>query len=124
MKNNKTVSEYISSFPDNVQSVLKKIEKAIQEVVPMGEEVISYGIPAFRVDGKNLVFFAGWKEHVSVYPIPPGPNSFKKKIAPFVKGKGTLQFQLGEPIPYNLIKDIVKFGLKRHVEQYKKKVLK
>lgn len=87
----------------------------------MSEEVISYGIPAFKVDGKNLIFFAGWKEHVSLYPIPPGPSTFTKKISPFVTGKGTIQFQLDKPVPYNLIKDVVKFSLKRHVEQIRKK---
>ena len=120
MKKYQTVDEYIKSFPKEVEDLLLKVRETISGVVPMSEELISYGIPAFRIDGKNLIYFAGWKEHISLYPIPPGPATFNKKLAPFIKGKGTLQFQLNKPLPYNLIKEIVKFSLKRHVERYKK----
>lgn len=71
--------------------------------MPTADETISYGIPTFTIGGRYLVYFAGWKHHISVHPVPAGDAAFQRKIEPYVAGKGTLTFPLGEPIPYDLI---------------------
>lgn len=103
-----TVDEYISSFPAETQAVLKKVRQAIREVLPDAEEVISYQIPAFKIGGKYVIYFAGFAKHISVYPIPHGDAALAKEIAPYVAGKGTVRFSLDKPIPYDLIKKLAK----------------
>jgi uncharacterized protein YdhG (YjbR/CyaY superfamily) len=109
----KNIDSYIKDFPDNTQKVLRKIRRTIKEAAPKATEVISYGIPAFKLNDKMLVFFAGWKNHVSVYPIPPGPATFQKSLTPYIAGRGTLKFSLTKPIPYDLIKKVVKYHIQR-----------
>jgi uncharacterized protein YdhG (YjbR/CyaY superfamily) len=98
-----TVEEYIGSFPDDVQAILEKVRQTIRGVVPSPGEKISYQLPTITLDGKALVYFGGWKEHVSFYPIPPLDDALAKEIEPYRSGKGTLKFPLGKPIPYDLI---------------------
>jgi uncharacterized protein YdhG (YjbR/CyaY superfamily) len=98
-----TLDEYIGSFPADVQAVLEKTRRRIRSALPAAQEVIRYDIPTFRVNGKNVVHFAGWKHHISVYPIPAGDEAFQREIDPYRAGKGTLRFPLDQPIPYNLI---------------------
>ena len=100
-----TVDEYIGSFPGEVQPVLEAVRAAIRAVVPDTEERISYGIPTFMLDGRYVVYFSGWKRHVSVYPIPDtrGDAAFGRDLKPFMAGKGTLKFALDEPLPLELI---------------------
>jgi uncharacterized protein YdhG (YjbR/CyaY superfamily) len=98
-----TVDEYIGSFPADVQKVLQKIRKTIHKAVPKAEEKISYQIPAFNLEGRYLVYFAGWKSHVSVYPLPEADDEFERELAPYRSGKGTVKFPLNQPIPYDLI---------------------
>lgn len=107
----KTVQSYIAGFPEDTQKVLKKMRSAIRKAVPRGEEVISYGIPCVKFAGRYVIYFAGWKSHVSVYPIPKGSPAFQKAIAPFVAGRGTLKFSLREPVPYTLITEVARFRL-------------
>ena len=107
-----TVNEYISTFPDEVKVVLEKVRKIIRKEAPEAEEAISYQIPTFKQNGKYLIYFAGWKNHISLYPIPNAVGGFKKKITPYIAGKGTLRFPLDKPIPYELIKEIVEFKIK------------
>ncbi len=76
--------------------------------VPKAEEKISYGIPTFTLNGKYLIYFAGWKHHISIYPIPVGDEALNQEIAPYVSGKGTLKFPIGKPMPLKLITKIVK----------------
>jgi uncharacterized protein YdhG (YjbR/CyaY superfamily) len=116
----KTVDEYIDAFPKSIQHILDKIRKITKEIVPQGEEIISYGMPTIKLNGKYVIYFAGFKSHIGLYPITSGSESFNKKIAPYVKGKGTLQFSLDKEIPYDLIKEIVKEGLTRNLERTKK----
>ena len=106
--------DYIHSFPPNVQAVLKKIRSTIRQVIPNATEAISYQVPAFKVNGRYIIYFAGWKEHVSLYPIPTGPAGFDKEIEPHTSGKGTIKFPLDKPIPYSLIKKVVKFRLQEN----------
>ena len=102
-----TIDEYISTFPDDTQAILEKMRQAIQKAAPDAMETMSYGIPTFNLNGKHLVFFAGWKHHISLYPIPAGDAAFQQKIAHYKRAKGTIQFPLDTPIPYDLVEKIV-----------------
>jgi uncharacterized protein YdhG (YjbR/CyaY superfamily) len=98
-----TVDEYVASFPQDVQDILTEIRHRIQEAVPAAEETISYRIPAMTLGGKQLVYFAAWKQHISVYPVPAADPAFERELAPYLATKGTLKFPLTRPIPYDLI---------------------
>jgi uncharacterized protein YdhG (YjbR/CyaY superfamily) len=103
-----TVDEYIASFPDDVQDVLRRVRATIHEAVPDSGEKISYNIPTVTIGGRHTVFFSGWKNHISLYPIPSGDPDLDAAIEPYKAGKGTLKFPLGDPIPYELIGRIAK----------------
>lgn len=98
-----TVDQYIGSFPPDVQAVLQAVRDAIRAAAPGTEERISYGIPSFALDGRYVVYFSGWKQHIAVYPIPTGDAALDRELAPFRAGKGTLRFPLDRPIPTALI---------------------
>jgi uncharacterized protein YdhG (YjbR/CyaY superfamily) len=116
----KTIDEYIATFPKEVQDVLEKIRSAITESAPEAEEAISYGIPAFRLNGsRGSVYFAGWKNHIGFYPTPSGIEAFKKELAPFKQEKGSVQFPLDKPIPYDLVKKIVRYRVTENLEKGK-----
>ena len=119
-----TIDEYISGFPINVQDILNKIRKTIHEAALEAEEVISYQMPAFKFKG-ILVYFAAFKKHIGFYPIPSGIEKFKNELSIYRQGKGSVQFPLDKPIPYNLISRIVKFrfqeNLNKAAEKSKKK---
>jgi uncharacterized protein YdhG (YjbR/CyaY superfamily) len=101
-----TLDEYIGSFPADVQAMLEEIRRRIRSALPAAQEVIRYDIPTFRVNGRNVVHFAGWKQHISVYPVPAGDEAFQRELEPYRAGKGTLKFALDEPIPYHLIERV------------------
>jgi uncharacterized protein YdhG (YjbR/CyaY superfamily) len=116
----KTIDEYIAAFPKEVQEVLEKIRSAIRESAPKAEEAISYGIPAFRLNGsRGSVYFAGWKNHIGFYPTPSGIEAFKKELAPFKQEKGSVQFPLDKPIPYDLVKKIGRYRVTENLEKGK-----
>jgi uncharacterized protein YdhG (YjbR/CyaY superfamily) len=98
-----TVDEYIGSFPDDVQDILREIRRTIQAAVPDAGERISYGIAACTLGGRDLVYFAGWKKHISVYPVPTGDAELTGELTPYLAQRGTLKFPLGQPVPYPLI---------------------
>ena len=98
-----TVGEYIGSFPADVQDILREVRGTIQGAVPEAGERISYGIAAFTLGGRDLVYFAGWKKHISVYPVPTEDADLSRELAPYLAAKGTLKFPLREPVPYPLI---------------------
>lgn len=98
-----TVGEYIASFAPDVQTVLEEIRQSCHDAVPDAGETISYGIPTVTLEGKYVLYFAGWAHHVSVYPVPDGDEAFREAIAPYREAKGTLKFPLGKPVPYELI---------------------
>ena len=104
-----SVGEYLESLPPDVRKVVKELRAAIKAVVPDAKEKISYQIAAFELNGKNLLGYAGWKNHVSMYPIPSGTEAFNKAIAKYADGKGTVKFPLDKPLPLKLIRQIVKF---------------
>ena len=98
-----TVDDYIGSFPPPVREVLERVRRTIHDAVPESGEKISYQIPTITLDGKYLVYFAAWKRHLAVYPVPGGDKAFEAEIAPYQEAKGTLRFPFAEPIPFELI---------------------
>jgi len=107
-----TMDGYIASFPKEVQVVLEQIRKTIRKAAPGAVEAISYQIPTFKLNGSNLVHFAAWKEHIGFYATPSGNAAFKKELARYKMAKGSIQFPLDEPIPYDLVAKIAKFRAK------------
>lgn len=105
----KDVDEYIASFSSDVQKILKKIRGTIRKAAPNAVESISYQIPTYKVDGTVLIYFAGFAKHVGIYPAPREATEFKKELAAYKGGKGTIQFPLDKPIDHDLIARIVKF---------------
>jgi uncharacterized protein YdhG (YjbR/CyaY superfamily) len=96
-----------------VQNTLEQIRQIIHAAAPGVEEIISYQIPAFKLNGKDLIYFAAWKEHVAIYPAPAGTDVFEKELSPYIGGKGTVRFPLNRPIPFNLVEGIVHARLKQ-----------
>lgn len=103
-----TIDAYIAAFPNDVQAILQQVRMTIHEAAPEAVEAIKYQIPTYVLNG-NLVSFAGYKTHIGMYPVPGGDEAFKAEVAAYVAGKGTLQFPLDKPIPYELISRSVKF---------------
>lgn len=120
-KRYKSIEEFIKDFPAETQVILQKVRNTIKETVPDAQEVISYNIPSFQLNGSYVIYFAGYKNHIGLYPIPRGNESFNKKIATFVKGKGTIQFPLNQPIPLDLIKQMTLLLKKDNQERVKLK---
>jgi len=102
-----TVDDYIASYPPDVRDILEKIRRTILAAAPGTEETISYAIPTVTLDGRYLIYFAGWKRHISVYPIPEGDSALQLDLAPYKHARGTLRFPLSKPIPYELIERVV-----------------
>jgi uncharacterized protein YdhG (YjbR/CyaY superfamily) len=124
--NFKSIDQYIASQPKAAQSVLKRVRSTIRKAVPGAEEAISYQIPAFRLHGGAVLYFAGWKEHYSLYPANDRlVAAFKDELAPYeVNNKGTIRFPLSEPVPVKLIEGIAKFRAKEVAASQKAKVAK
>jgi uncharacterized protein YdhG (YjbR/CyaY superfamily) len=112
-----TIDDYIDMFPADVQTILQEVRRTIGNAVPAADETISYGIPTFTLGGRYLVYFAGWKHHLSVYPIPTGDAAFEQEIEPYAAGKGTLKFPLAKPIPYDLIERVAELLLEERTRQ-------
>ena len=117
----KTVDEYISALPAGTKKILRQVRKTIKEAAPEAEERISYGIPAFKFHGM-LIWFAGWKDHISIYPKTAAiQKAFKKELDYYKGGKGTIQFPTGQPVPLDLISKIVKVRIQENLEREKTK---
>jgi uncharacterized protein YdhG (YjbR/CyaY superfamily) len=114
MNSVKSVDDYLRSQPENAQRALHQLRRTILAAMPGAEESISYGIPAFRLSGRTVLYLAGWKEHYSLYPASKAMEvAFRKQLAPYgLSGKGTVRFPLAEPVPVRLITALVKFRLK------------
>ena len=105
-----SVDEYIASQPDEVQAILGSVRSAIRKAMPGADEVISYKIPTYKLNGRAVLHFAGWKQHYSLYPAgEPLVAAFKDELASYKVDKGTIRFPLSEPVPVKLIERIVKF---------------
>ena len=113
-----SIDEYIASFPEDVQQIMNRLRGTIQEAAPEAGEKISYNMPTFTLNGRYLVYFAGWKKHIAFYGAPRGNPEFKEDLSAYESGAGTLQFPYDKPIPYDLIAKIVKF---RAAENRKRK---
>jgi uncharacterized protein YdhG (YjbR/CyaY superfamily) len=112
-----TIDEYISTFPADIQAILENVRQAVQKAAPEATGTISYGIPTFNLIGKHLVFFAGWKHHISLYPLPAGDEAFQQEISQYKRAKGTIQFPLDKPIPYDLVEQIVTLLMRENPER-------
>lgn len=118
-----TIDEYISGFPEETRQRLEKIRETIKRVAKDTGEKISYGIPCITLKGKYLLYFAGYKKHIGVYPVPR--KGFEKEFAAYeTSGKGTIQFPLDKPVPLNLITKIAKFRAKDVIAKEKVKPVK
>jgi uncharacterized protein YdhG (YjbR/CyaY superfamily) len=115
--NFQSIDEYIAACPPDSQDYLQQIRKLIHTLVPDAKEKISYQIACFELNDMNLIHFAGWKKHVSLYPVPAGSEAFELQIKPYVSDKGTVKFPLDEPLPIKLIERVVKL----HLDVNKKK---
>jgi uncharacterized protein YdhG (YjbR/CyaY superfamily) len=108
-----SVDDYIDAQPDHVRGVLNKVRSIIRKALPKAEELISYQIPLYTLDGERVLFFAGWKQHYSLYPAGERlVGAFKGELAPYEIRKGTIRFPLSEPVPVKLIERIAKFRAK------------
>jgi uncharacterized protein YdhG (YjbR/CyaY superfamily) len=120
MREVKTVDEYIEACPADVRGSLEQIRRTIRKAAPEAVETISYQMPTFKLGGKFLVSFAAWKKHIGFYPIPSGTEAFKKAISSYRGAKSTARFPVGEPIPYDLVRQMVTFRMKENQERKKK----
>ncbi len=118
-KTPKNIDDYIDSFPREVRQLLEKIRLTVRKAAPKAEETISYGMPAFRLDG-ILVWFAGYKHHIGFYPGASGIAAFKKELSAYKGAKGSVQFPIDKPLPLALVSRIVKFRLEEDQQQKKK----
>lgn len=114
------IDEYIADFPKETQIILNKIRTTIKKLVPESEETISYAMPAFKMNKKVLVYFAGYKNHIGFYATPTGHKEFKEELSNYKQGKGSVEFPLDKPMPYELIKRIVKFRVAENNQKFKK----
>jgi len=112
----KDIDEYIAGFPKEIQEILEKVRRTIRNAAPDAEEAIKYQIPTFVLKG-NLVHFAAFKNHIGFYPAPRGIEEFKEELAAYKGAKGSVQFPLDQPIPFDLIDRIVRFRVKDNLEQ-------
>jgi len=104
-----TVDDYIRSFPESVQKILQQVRKTIKKAAPDATEGFSYMMPAYKLNGKPLVYFAGYKNHIGFYATPKGHLAFAEELSKYKQGKGSVQFPLDEPVPLGLISQMVKF---------------
>jgi uncharacterized protein YdhG (YjbR/CyaY superfamily) len=118
----KSVDEYIASQPETVQAILERVRRAIRTAVPDAEETISYQIPAYKLRGRAVLYFAAWKQHYSLYPATKGAvAAFEKDLARYELSKGTIRFPLFRPVPVQLISRIAKFRANEVAEREKAK---
>lgn len=123
MKTFATINEYISEFPEEIRFKLEQIREIIQQAAPEAKEAVRYGMPTFVLNG-NLVHFAAYKNHIGFYPAPSGIDAYLDELAVYRTGKGTIQFPIDQPIPFNLIKKVVEFRVNENLGKRKGKVKK
>ncbi len=116
MNNAATVDLYIAEFPAEVQEKLIKVREIIRNAAPGAAESISYGMPGYKLAGRPLVYFAGFKAHIGFYATPTGHEAFAKELSKYKQGKGSVQFPLNKPMPWDLIKRIVEFRVKENLQ--------
>jgi len=120
-----TVDEYIASQPEAVRGILRRVRSTIRKAVPGAEEVIAYKMPTYKLHNRPVLYFAGWKQHYSLYPATERVvAAFKDQLAPYEVKNGTIRFPLFEPIPIKLIGQIAKFRAEEVAERVKAKAVK
>lgn len=102
-----TINEYIETFPEEVQGKLRRMRQTIQKAAPGAVEAISYQMPTFKLNGKNLVHFAAFKNHIGFYPAPSGIQAFEDELSSYKSAKGSVRFPMDQPVPYDLVRQIV-----------------
>lgn len=115
-----SIDEYIATFPEETQKILREIRAVIKASAPEAEEKISYQMPTFFLNG-NLVHFAAFKKHIGFYPTPSGTQAFQKELSVYKGAKGSAQFPLDKPMPLKLISRIVKFRVAENSKKTKTK---
>lgn len=116
-----TIDDYISGFPVDVQHYLQQIRETIQAAAPAATEKISYGMPTFFLNG-NLIHFAGYKNHIGLYPAPQGIEAFKEELSVYKGAKGSVQFPIDKPMPLDLIARITKYRAEKQSVLKPKKI--
>lgn len=112
----KNIDEYIAGFPETTQKILEQVRSTIKKAAPEAKEKINYGIPTFTLNG-NLVHFAAFKNHIGFYPTPSGIETFKKELSSYENAKGSVKFPIDDPIPFDLISEIVKFRVSENAKK-------
>lgn len=107
------VTEYIEGFPPEVQKLLNEVRATIQKAAPHAAESISYAIPTYKLEGKPLIYFAAFENHIGLYAAPTGHGAFEAELAQYKQGRGSVQFPLNEPMPLDLIKRIVEVRIRQ-----------
>jgi uncharacterized protein YdhG (YjbR/CyaY superfamily) len=102
-----TVEDYLATQPPEVRAVLEDVRRIAHQVVPGGEDAISYDIASLTLHGRTVVHYAGWKKHVSLYPVPEGDADLQRDLAPYLSGSSTLKVPLSEPLPESLVARMV-----------------
>ncbi|MFZ1703827.1 MAG: DUF1801 domain-containing protein [Saprospiraceae bacterium] len=115
------VDEYMASFPKGTQHIFENIRTIIKENAPDALEEIAYNMPAYKISGRPLLYFAGYKHHIGVYATPSGHEAFSKELSQYKQGKGSVQFPLDQAIPYDLIGRIVIFKREEVLAKFRKK---
>lgn len=111
-----TIDDYISTFPEDVQVILEKVRQTIRNAVPSAGERISYQIPTFTFDGRDLIYVAAWKHHVGLYPVSTADEDLERELAPYRAARATVRFPLRSPIPYQLIERLVAFRVRQRLD--------
>ncbi len=114
----KTIDEYIAMFPKNIQNILEELRQTIRDSAPKAEEAISYQIPTFKLNG-NLVHFAAFKNHIGFYPTSSAIEAFKEELSDYEVTKGTVRFPIDKPIPFDLIRKMVRYRVKENLDKRK-----
>jgi uncharacterized protein YdhG (YjbR/CyaY superfamily) len=118
----KSVDEYIAAQPEDVQVMLQRVRGAVRAMLPAADEVISYGVPTYKLDGRYVIYFAGWKQHYSIYPVTQRVvAALKEDLVPYEVSKGTIRFPLSQKVPVRLIQRITKLLAVEAAERAKAK---
>ena len=119
MKTNyNSVEAYIESFPKDLQWLLNQVREVVKKNAPKATESIAYGMPAYKTNSKPLVYFAGFKNHIGFYATPTGHEAFQEALSQYKQGKGSVQFPLDQPIPFDLIAQIVLFRVNENEQKF------
>ncbi len=115
-----SVEAYIAGFPEEIQAILQRVRATIKEAAPDAQEAIKYCLPTMVLHG-NLVHFGAFRDHIGFYPTPSGIEAFRDELRPYRLRKGTVQFPLDEPIPYDLIRRITRYRVQENLEKARRK---